>query len=46
VYYHQHEVDHVILHDAMDTAAAAAAADNGENVEWIWRHLALQQQGV
>ena len=44
MYYHQHEVDHVILHDAMDTAAAAA--DIGENVEWIWRHLTLQQQGV
>ena len=45
MYYHQHEVDHVILHDAMDTAAAAAA-DNGENAERTWRHLALQQQGV
>jgi len=43
LYYHQHEVDHVILHDAMDTAAAA---DNGENAERTWRHLALQQQGV
>jgi len=42
-YDHQHEVDHVILHDAMDTVAAA---DNGENVEWIWHHLAQQQQGV
>jgi len=43
LYYHRHEVDHVTLHDAMDTVAAV---DGDQNVEWIWYHLALLQQSV